>query len=84
MKTNVHMKSLAIGLILGVGITLLLGAATAPNLTLGRYQITATEKIGLVLDTGTGEVWSHGFDPNRREPKSAAFFQPKTELKLEK
>ena len=84
MKTNVHIKSLTIGVILGVGIILLVGAATGPNLTPGRYQITATEKLGLVLDTATGEVWSHGFDPNRREPKSPAFFQPKTELKLEK
>ena len=49
------------GFILGVGLTLALGAATNST-THGRFQITSAANYVAVVDTETGQVWAGNFN----------------------
>jgi len=52
MKLN--WNSLLTGLLLGICLTLLLGA---DELSSGRYQLSASGTVAWIADTETGEVW---------------------------
>jgi hypothetical protein len=66
MRSRLHVTSLAVGMLGGVGLTLLVGAAVAPGAAagpgrpVGRYELRATSSnntsVGFVVDTVTGEV----------------------------
>ncbi len=49
------------GFILGIGLTLALGAANNSNSN-GRFQITSAANYMAVLDTETGQVWAGNFN----------------------
>ena len=67
---TVDIKSLTIGLVLGIGITLSI-AANYERQELGRYQITSTAENNVrayyVLDTRTGQVWQNESKPKTRK-----------------
>ena len=53
------MKSLLVGMILGVCVLLALGAATGKQADIGRYQVACPDNPNtcFVIDTTTGQVW---------------------------
>ena len=64
---KIDIKSLLVGMILGVCVLLALGAATGKQADIGRYQVVHTDNQStcFVIDTTTGQVWrrssnSHG------------------------
>jgi hypothetical protein len=57
MKHWSHIKSLALGLVLGVGGMMLLGAAKDDTPPVGRFQICSSDMAAYVVDTATGRVW---------------------------
>ncbi len=80
MKTKIDVKSMLVGIALGVAVMLGVGAATSPG-PIGRFQISATGNHGLVLDTATGQVWSYFF-MSSGGPTPQDFFAPKLGQKL--
>lgn len=58
MKTHFEVKSILLGMTVGLGAFLLLGASgvDSANQT-GRYQIATGGGFALVIDTSTGKVW---------------------------
>ena len=79
MNTKIDIKSALFGIVIGVLVTLAIGAA-APSGPVGRYQIGGTSNQGLVLDTATGEVWAMFFSSGggKADPD---FFVPKNKEK---
>lgn len=75
MKNKIDIQSALVGLVTGILAMAVMGAVTIPKQT-GRYQIAGTGNHGLVLDTITGQVWSHYF-PSNGGSTGADFFQPK-------
>ncbi len=76
MNIKIDIKSAMVGLVLGMLVMLIIGAA-APPASVGRYQISGTSGHGMVLDTATGEVWTKhlpvdrgGVDVNFSNPKN--------------
>jgi hypothetical protein len=74
MNNRIDIKSTVIGLLLGVVVMVTIGAQRVDqDNPVGRYQITATERYGLVVDTVTGQVWyglTANSDPNFKDKKS--------------
>ena len=62
---KIDMKSLLVGMILGVCVLLALGAATGSRADIGRYQVACPDNPNycFVIDTTTGQV-------SRKGPKS--------------
>ena len=56
---RIDVKSLVIGLFLGLLVLLVLGAASQSSEN-GRYQITTNNKRNVIVDTRTGHTWSMG------------------------
>ena len=85
---NKTIKGALCGFVIGVGITLALGASTTSTPP-GRFQITSGANYMAVIDTVTGQVWAGNF--NQLGPGGAAiefrtcpqgsgdFFKPKAE-----
>jgi len=61
MKTNLSLKSFAVGLLAGGLLFTAFGATTTPQSgQLGRFQISAAGTgVAYVVDTATGQVWSN-------------------------
>lgn len=66
MRSRLHVGSLSIGLLAGVGMTLLVGAASPATHpvggpSIGRYEVRAVSgsngSTGYVVDTATGEIF---------------------------
>ena len=63
---KIDMKSLLVGMILGVCMLLALGASTGKQADIGKYQVVCPDQSTcFVIDTTTGQVWrrfgeSHG------------------------
>ena len=58
MKCQIDLKSLLIGILLTICISMAIGASRssfAPNF--GRYQLVAIDHAAYVLDGHTGRVW---------------------------
>jgi hypothetical protein len=74
MKTNIDFKSALCGLLIGVVATFVIGAGEQPA---GRYQVSAMQTGGIIVDTKTGQAW--GFSPltSAQTRNDAEFFQPK-------
>ena len=77
MKFKAHFASVILGLCLGAGSFLLLGA-TAPfnSSQIGRYQATASGAQFLILDTTSGQAWL-GDCHTTIQPVDPHFFDPK-------
>jgi hypothetical protein len=56
MKRQIEIKSLVIGLLIGVGALLCI-AAEATHSGGGRFQLLATDGFLFKIDTTTGQVW---------------------------
>lgn len=56
---GIDLKSVLIGLLLGVCVILVLGAGNSKQADYGRYQIACPDNSGVcfVIDTTTGQVW---------------------------
>ena len=56
---KIDMKSLLVGMILGVCILFALGAAPGDRADIGKYQIVCSDSAGtcFVIDTTTGQIW---------------------------
>jgi len=76
MNTKLDIKSVLIGLLLGVLATVAIAAGSSPGQA-GRYQVAGTGSFGLVLDTATGQVWSMFFSSSGGRTDGEAFYQPK-------
>ncbi len=62
MITKNNIKSVIGGLCIGLLGALVLGAAGHPaSAPIGRYQITGSAALFMVLDTSTGQVWCGDF-----------------------
>jgi hypothetical protein len=62
MKIQIDLKSVALGLLVGVGAMFALGADSSSPNQIGRYQISAGQSSAFIVDTTTGQSW--GFEPN--------------------
>ncbi len=79
---NIEFKSLIIGLLLGLCITLVMGFSNDSDN--GRYQCSADQNQVFIIDTQTGQTWildnssttDLGTPQNRKSQKS--FITPKT------
>ena len=58
---TIDLKSLAVGLVLGISIALSIAANSADKGTDGRFQIgmSGDSSYYYVIDTRTGKVWSN-------------------------
>jgi hypothetical protein len=56
---KIDIKSLLVGMILGVCVLLALGAATGKQADIGRYQVACPDNPNtcFVIDTTTGQLW---------------------------
>jgi hypothetical protein len=72
---TIDIKSLAVGLLLGISIAFSV-AANYERQELGRYQITSTTENDVrayyVLDTRTGQVWQNESKPKTRKLRYSA------------
>ena len=61
MKTQIEIKSILCGIVVGVLAVFVIGAGTSSN-PIGKYQMqtlaTPNGGFAFVVDTQTGEVWS--------------------------
>ncbi len=58
MKWQMDTKSLALGIVLGVGLSVLIAAARSELAgPLGRYQVCCGQNSAYLVDTATGQVW---------------------------
>ena len=61
LPMTIDLKSLAVGLVLGISIALSIAATKPKEGAVGRFQIgiSGDSSIYKVIDTQTGEVWSN-------------------------
>jgi hypothetical protein len=79
MNSKIDTKSILIGLLAGVAVTLVVGAAIPTN-QVGRYQIAGAGNHAVIVDTVTGQVWQ-GYMPSMEGSTDADFFKVKVEGK---
>jgi hypothetical protein len=60
---SIDTKSALVGLVIGVLITLGIGASRSEPTRIGRYQVGGTESHGLVGDTVIGQIWQEFLPP---------------------
>ena len=56
MNNKIDRKSIFVGLLFGVVVTLVVGAALPSN-QVGRYQISGAGNHAIILDTVSGQAW---------------------------
>jgi hypothetical protein len=64
MKIQIDLKSAVCGLIIGVAAMFAMGADSSSSSQVGKYQISSSyaptgNAVITIIDTTTGEVWSH-------------------------
>jgi hypothetical protein len=57
MKTQIDIKSAALGLVLGVIGMFAIGAEPSSR-EVGRFQVSAGQTSAVIVDTKTGQAWS--------------------------
>ena len=57
MNRNSDLCKVVLGILLGMGAILALGASRTDEPKLGRYQITTSDTRAYIIDTATGRVW---------------------------
>jgi hypothetical protein len=88
MNNTLDLKSALLGLALGIGATLLIGAAaptspTAPASPAGRYQLQTIGNHALMIDTTSGQAWETFLNTNSGNP-GFDFYKAKTPAKAAK
>lgn len=58
MKTSLDLKSLLLGLCVGIAAVLGIGAAEGESRFVGRYQCSTAGDLMLIIDTATGQAWA--------------------------
>jgi len=76
MKTNIDFKSALCGLLVGVVATFVIGAGEQSS-PAGRYQVSAMQTGGIMVDTKTGQAWAFSPLTSAQYRNDAEFFQPK-------
>jgi hypothetical protein len=76
MNNKIDTKSVFLGLSVGILATLAIGAGFSSS-QVGRYQLSGIGNHGLVVDTATGQIWSH-FLSSSGGSADPRFFEPKT------
>ena len=56
MKTIIDVKSALIGLVIGVGVMMVMGASESRPVQ--RYHVSASSSTLVIVDTITGEAWA--------------------------
>ena len=73
---KLHLKSVTIGIVLGAGIVMALGAGISnPSNQVGRFQVTGTSDHSIMNDTATGQAWAVFLNENTN---ADPFWKPKT------
>jgi hypothetical protein len=57
MNIKIDLKSAVIGLCIGLGAMLAIGAGEGESRPVGRYQSSAGGELLLIVDTVTGQSW---------------------------
>ena len=79
MNNKTHTKSILIGLLAGIVVTIAVGAGLPTNREVGRYQVAgAGNGNAVIVDTVTGQSWQYGFGNNGAVGGSEGFFQSKS------
>ena len=78
MKKNIEIKSVLIGVFIGIVAMLAMGASSSQTSAVDRYRLGAAGSHGLVIDTVTGQVWTKYFPQNGGRADSD-FAKPKLE-----
>jgi len=69
MARRMNTKSVILGVVLGGGLCVLIGAAAnTPDGPVGRFQVACTQNSAYLVDTMTGQVW-HNSERDFRSPK---------------
>ena len=79
MNGKIDTKSILIGLLAGVAVTLVVGAALPIN-QVGHYQVAGAGNHAVIIDTVTGQVWQ-SYMPPMEGSTDADFFKVKVEGK---
>jgi len=58
MKTQIDIKSVLCGVVIGVLAVFAIGAATSSNEN-GKYQVSAGQGCSVIIDTRTGQAWGY-------------------------
>ena len=67
-----RLRSLALGLVLGIIATIGIAAAANNTIQVGRYQVSGAPNGGMLVDTATGQVWmTHHDGFLKRKDRSA-------------
>lgn len=79
MKTAFDLKSLLVGLAIGIVLAAVLGAASkvVGKAETGRFQFATNPGHAFVFDTQTGEVWEK-FEGSSGGETTSGFNEPKT------
>ncbi len=59
MKSNIDLKSIITGLVVGIAVMLVLGAESRSNYN-GRYQVSSAQGFAVIVDSQTGQAWGFG------------------------
>lgn len=67
MNKASQVKYLGLGILVGIGITLLTAASGGGGTSVGKYQITAAPGHVYIINTANGQVWDR--DANQINPQ---------------
>ena len=76
MNTKIDLKSVLIGILFGVIVTVAVGAGYQAA-QVGRYQATVGNGHGLIIDTTTGQAWQCYLGTETGGSTDSGFFRSK-------
>jgi hypothetical protein len=76
MKTQIDIKSVLLGIVVGVLTVFAIGAGTSIS-EVGRYQISASNDFIVMVDTKTGEAWGKAATTDGEGGKDGKFWGAK-------
>ncbi len=76
MKSNIDLKSAAVGLVVGIAVMLVVGAESRSNYN-GRYQVSSAQGFAVIVDSQTGQAWGFGTSSTIQYRNDANFWDVK-------
>jgi hypothetical protein len=76
MNRKIDLKSVLMGTIIGIAVTVAIGATTNSQ-PFGRFQVGCTGNHAIILDTATGQAWTGFFSSSGGRSDGERFFTPK-------